>query len=217
VSILSSITVCRPITLARSLVTGCLSTHRCCSVVSRFWLFVAGADWSTLPAQVLVQACELQRNALDNCAAACACQSWRSAVSGSRIQSLQLHACTSTKTEQWGAFLAHHWSCSSAQCFGALNLNLLLSVFAIACTVRCDSHLVSELPLSSHHGSTKIVSTGSVASSALKIAHLPFPWLQPRIQGSLVMHLSTSRCMHQSWLQTVHLLRPCYSSMSCLD
>ena len=72
--------------------------------LSRLCLFVAGAGWSTLPAQILVQAGELQRNALDNCAAACACRSWRSAVNGSCIQSLQLHACTSsTKADQWGA------------------------------------------------------------------------------------------------------------------
>ena len=37
----------------------------------------------------------------------------------------------------WGAPLI----LSSAQCFGALNLNLLLSIVATACTVWCDSHL----------------------------------------------------------------------------
>ena len=73
-----------------------------------------------------------------------------------------------------------------------LNLDLRLSIVAIACTVRCDIHLAYKLPLSSHHGSTKVVSTGSVASSALRIAHLTaFPWPQPRIQGSLVKRLST--------------------------
>jgi len=98
-------------------------------------LFVAGADWSTLPAQILVQACELQRNALDNCAAACACQSWRSTVSGSRIQSLQLHACTSTKTEQWGAFLSSRAAINQIKLTSALSSNAQMQQ-AASSTVR---------------------------------------------------------------------------------
>ena len=105
VSVISFITVYRPVrSTARS--------QAACQLIaialqfSRFCLFVAGADWSTLPAQILVQACDLPSSAFDNFAAACACQSWRSAVSGSRMQSLQLHACSSNKADLWGAFLS---------------------------------------------------------------------------------------------------------------
>ena len=50
------------------------------------------ADWADLSEQLLLRTFESQHNALDNCAAACACKSWRSAVNSSHIQSLHLHA-----------------------------------------------------------------------------------------------------------------------------
>ena len=48
--------------------------------------------WADLSEQLLLRTFESQHNALDNCAAACACKSWRSAVNRSHIQSLHLHA-----------------------------------------------------------------------------------------------------------------------------
>ena len=54
------------------------------------------------------------------------------------------------------------------------------------CTVWCGSHLAYELPSSSHHDNRKTVSTGSAASSALKIARLKvFPMAQPHVQVNL--------------------------------
>ena len=49
-------------------------------------------SWADLSEQLLLHTFESQHNALDNCAAACACKSWRSAVNSSHIQSLHLHA-----------------------------------------------------------------------------------------------------------------------------
>ena len=48
-------------------------------------------DWSALPVQILKDACELQSDALDNCAAACACEGWGGAVNSSAIGTLHLH------------------------------------------------------------------------------------------------------------------------------
>ncbi len=48
--------------------------------------------WADLSEQLLLRMFESQHNALDNCAAACACKSWRSAVNSSHIQSLHLHS-----------------------------------------------------------------------------------------------------------------------------
>ncbi len=48
--------------------------------------------WADLSEQLLLRTFESQHNALDNCAAACACKSWRSAVNSSHIQSLHLHS-----------------------------------------------------------------------------------------------------------------------------
>ncbi len=50
------------------------------------------ADWADLSEQLLLRTFESQHNALDNCAAACACKSWRSVVNSSHIQSLHMHA-----------------------------------------------------------------------------------------------------------------------------
>ncbi len=60
-------------------------------------------DWADLSEQLLLRTFESQHNALDNCATACACESWRSAVNSSHIQSLHLHS----------YYLSHSWRMSS--------------------------------------------------------------------------------------------------------
>ncbi|KAL0045061.1 hypothetical protein WJX82_006827 [Trebouxia sp. C0006] len=50
------------------------------------------SDWSSLAEQLLVHVFEQQHNALDNCAAACTCATWRRVVNSSHISLLHLHA-----------------------------------------------------------------------------------------------------------------------------
>ena len=68
------------------------------------------SDWATLPAYLLMSALELQSNALENCAAACVCKSWQSAVNSSFVSSLRLHIhesdCLPYCLAQWRALLA---------------------------------------------------------------------------------------------------------------
>ena len=63
------------------------------------------ADWSDLSSQLLTKIFELQHNALDNCAAACICASWRCAVNSSHISFLHLHAERSFSYKHWSNFL----------------------------------------------------------------------------------------------------------------
>ncbi len=78
------------------------------------------SDWATLPAHLLMGVFELQSNALDNCAAACVCKSWQSAVNSSFVSSLHLHIheddCLPYCLPQWCALLAARSS------FGELKL-----------------------------------------------------------------------------------------------
>ena len=76
---------------------------------------VAGSSWGTTPTQILTHAGELQLNALDNCAAACACKAWRSAFSRCRIKALQLHADSASVPIQWGAFLSSRTAVAQLQ------------------------------------------------------------------------------------------------------
>ena len=69
------------------------------------------ADWSDLSSQLMIKIFELQHNALDNCAAACTCASWRCAVNSSHISFLHLHAETSFSYKHWSNFFSYkHWS-----------------------------------------------------------------------------------------------------------
>ena len=63
------------------------------------------ADWSDLSSQLMIKIFELQHNALDNCAAACTCASWRCAVNSSHISFLHLHAERSFSYKHWSNFL----------------------------------------------------------------------------------------------------------------
>ena len=62
------------------------------------------ADWSDLSRPLLTKIFELQHNALDNCAAACTCASWRCAVNRSHISFLHLHAERSFSYKHWSNF-----------------------------------------------------------------------------------------------------------------
>jgi len=62
-------------------------------------------EWSNMPSEVLSNIFEAQRNALDNCAAACVCASWRAAVQDSHISSLHLHAIKKFDHKHWQSFL----------------------------------------------------------------------------------------------------------------
>ena len=73
-------------------------------------------DWSCLAEQLLVHNFEQQHNALDNCAAACTCTTWRTAVNSSHISSLHLHADQAPYGSQRELFLASRYS------FGHLRL-----------------------------------------------------------------------------------------------
>ena len=68
------------------------------------------SDWAALPSQLLRVAFELQSNALDNCAAACACKSWHAAVNSSFVSALHLHIhhqdSLPSCLAQWRAYLA---------------------------------------------------------------------------------------------------------------
>ena len=69
------------------------------------------ADWSDLSSQLMIKIFELQHNALDNCAAACTCASWRSAVNSSHISFLHLHAEASLSYKHWSKVFSYkHWS-----------------------------------------------------------------------------------------------------------
>ena len=61
-------------------------------------------NWADLPEQLLRHTFESQHNALDNCAAACACKSWRAAVNSSHIQSLHLHSDDLSQSWQTSSF-----------------------------------------------------------------------------------------------------------------
>ena len=63
-------------------------------------------DWSAVSQEILIKISEQQHNALDNCAAACACTSWRLAVNYSHISSLHLHAHDRSFSQQWQAYLS---------------------------------------------------------------------------------------------------------------
>ena len=73
-------------------------------------------EWSCLSTQLLISIFELQHNALDNCAAACVCSNWHTAVNSSHISSLHLHANCSSFNRQWCSFF------SSRLSFGHLKL-----------------------------------------------------------------------------------------------
>ena len=77
---------------------------------------VDSPDWSSLAEQLLVHIFEQQHNALDNCAAACTCASWRTAVNSSHISSLHLHADQAPYGSHWKHFVA------SRRSFGHLRL-----------------------------------------------------------------------------------------------
>ncbi len=63
------------------------------------------ADWPSMSRQLLTHIFEQQHNALDNCAAACVCSSWHSAVNHSHISSLHLHANNRHCNRHWASFL----------------------------------------------------------------------------------------------------------------
>jgi len=67
---------------------------------------VDSPDWSSLADQLLVHIFEQQHNALDNCAAACTCTTWRLAVNSSHISSLHLHADQAPYGSHWRHFFA---------------------------------------------------------------------------------------------------------------
>ncbi len=77
---------------------------------------VQSPDWSCLAEQLLVHIFEQQHNALDNCAAACTCTTWRAAVNSSHISSLHLHADQAPYGSHWKHFFA------SRRSFGHLRL-----------------------------------------------------------------------------------------------
>ncbi len=77
---------------------------------------VDSPDWSCLAEQLLVHIFEEQHNALDNCAAACACTTWRTAVNSSHIPSLHLHANQAPYGSHWKHFF------TSRHSFGHLRL-----------------------------------------------------------------------------------------------
>ena len=62
------------------------------------------ADWSDLSRPLLTKIFELQHNALDNCAAACTCASWRCAVNSGHISFLHLHAERNFSYKHWSSF-----------------------------------------------------------------------------------------------------------------
>ena len=62
------------------------------------------ARWSDLSSQLMIKIFELQHNALDNCAAACTCASWRCAVNSSHISFLHVHADCSFSYKHWSKF-----------------------------------------------------------------------------------------------------------------
>ncbi len=61
-------------------------------------------NWADLSEQLLLRTFESQHNALDDCAAACACKSWHSAVNSSHIQSLHLHSFHLSQTWRTSSF-----------------------------------------------------------------------------------------------------------------
>ena len=63
------------------------------------------ADWSDLPSQLLSKIFGLQHTALDNCAAACTCASWRCACNTGHIAFLHLHAGRAFSYKNWSNFL----------------------------------------------------------------------------------------------------------------
>ena len=74
------------------------------------------SDWSSLAEQLLVHVFEQQHNALDNCAAACTCATWRRVVNSSHISLLHLHADQAPYGNHWRHFFASRCS------FGHLRL-----------------------------------------------------------------------------------------------
>ena len=72
-----------------------------------------GVDWSSISPQLLSSIFELQSNALDNCAAACACAQWRQAVSESHIAHLHLHADSPSYNSNWRSFFKSRRSIAS--------------------------------------------------------------------------------------------------------
>ena len=62
------------------------------------------ANWSDLSSQLTIKIFELQHNALDNCAAACTCASWRCAVNSSHISFMHVHADCSFSYKHWSNF-----------------------------------------------------------------------------------------------------------------
>ena len=63
-------------------------------------------QWSCLSTHLLINIFELQHNALDNCAAACVCSTWRTAVNSSHISSLHLHAVWPSFNRHWRSFFS---------------------------------------------------------------------------------------------------------------
>ena len=64
----------------------------------------ADADWSNIQLELLLSILETQRNALDNCAAACTCVRWRRAALQSHIKCLHLHADSPSYNTHWRNF-----------------------------------------------------------------------------------------------------------------
>lgn len=67
-------------------------------------------QWSCLSTHLLINIFELQHSALDNCAAACVCSTWRTAVNSSHISSLHLYAIWPSYNRHWRSFFSSRLS-----------------------------------------------------------------------------------------------------------
>ena len=96
------------------------------------------SHWAALPCQLLRGAFELQSNALDNCAAACVCKSWQSAVNSSFVSKLHLHIhhrdSLPSRLAHWRAFLA------ARSRIGELKLSAGDTVIDMLCILAIDKH-----------------------------------------------------------------------------
>ena len=119
-------------------------------------------SWPDLPCQIIKQVFELQLNPLDNCAAACTCNSWHDAVQAAYVQTLHLHLDSSkiaklmdgdySAAKAWASLMASRFSvgllqltAASVEPSHAPSLAHILSATRYKGSLECSSLYLSEV------------------------------------------------------------------------
>ena len=147
-----------------------------------------------MPQGLLIKIFETQQHALDNCAAACACSGWYSAVTCSHIPALHLHANGVHNRDwscngDWNSFLSSRSSLGKLQVSRPAVFSVAESSWVQHIPSTCTSLVTSGYPEYFHQGTDSLM----------------------HLQELTVGNLNTSHCVsslvHLTQLRSLHLVR----------